>query len=148
MCPRISIRHLGRLEIDRGLADRLHRIGVKEGTRFMGHLGQPIDGKDGARLVVGPHHRRDRRARSERAPEGLYIETALRVDTDEVHFDPARLLQLTDEREDCRMLHARGDDLVTALLGQKRGENCRIVGLGAARGKNDLVVEGRSQQRL
>ena len=46
------------------------------------------------------------------------------------------------------MLDGRRDDLVAALLRIKRREDGRIVGFGTARGKHDLVVEGRAKQRL
>ena len=46
------------------------------------------------------------------------------------------------------MLDAGGDDLVAAVLGLERRENRRVVGLRAARGEHDLVVECRAEQRL
>lgn len=52
------------------------------------------------------------------------------------------------ESEDRRMLDAGGDDLVTAILGRERRQNGRVVGLRAARGEHDLVVECRAQQHL
>ena len=80
----------GRFQVDRNLADRLHRVGVEQRAGVMGHLGELRDREDRPGLVVGPHDRRDRGPRPERAPIGFDIQAATRVDPDEMRLDPAR----------------------------------------------------------
>jgi hypothetical protein len=74
-------------------------------------------------LVVCPHDRCDRRPRPERPPIGFRVQAAPRIDFDETRLYPARLLQVLHQSEDCRMLNARGHDLITALLSFERREN-------------------------
>ena len=46
-------------EVDRHLADRLHRVGVERDADLVRDRGQRRESADGADLVVGPHHAGD-----------------------------------------------------------------------------------------
>ena len=119
----------GRLQIDRDLAGGLHRISVEQRTGAMRQFGELFDRKQCSGLVIGPHHRGDRGARTERTPIGFKIEPALRIDADPVDFYPARLFQMLQQRQDGGMLDRRRDDLVAAVRIVERRENggcCRL----------------------
>ena len=117
------------LQIERDLADRLDRVGMEQRAGVMRHCSQLLDRKQRSGLVVRPHHRGDRRARPQCAPIGFNIEPALRIDPDEMDFDPARRREMFQQREDGGMLDRRRDDLVATVLRIERRENgacCRI----------------------
>lgn len=139
---------LGTLQVDRHLADGLHRIGVEQRTRFVREFGQDLHRKDRARLVIGPHHAGDGRLRAQRTTIGLDIQPPAGVHEVVVDLHAAALLQPGAESEDRRMLDLRRDDLVAPALGLERGEQRGVVGFRAAARPDDLVVELGAEQRL
>ena len=136
------------LQIDRHLADGLHRIGVEQRTGVVGEIGELLDRKDRAGFIVRPHDRGDCGFWPQRFAVGIDVEPAAAVHRRVVYFNTAVLLQPLAQGQDRRMFHHGCDDFVAAGLGFQRRQQCGVVGFGAAAGVDDLVIEFGAEQGL
>ena len=104
-----------------------------------GDLGDRLDRAD---LVVGEHDRDQDRPVGERGLELVGIDPAVAVDRQLDDLEP-ELLEVAQRVTDRVVLDRRGDDAVAAGLARPGGALEReVVGLGAARGEDDLARLG------
>src|SRR5579875_103255 len=136
------------LKIDRDFAHSLHGIGVEQRTCLMRKFGQLPDWEQGTCLIIGPHDRHDCCARPERALIGFDIQTAAPIDANVMNFYCTGFFKVGCKRKDRWMLDGRCNELVAFSLTFERGEDRRVIGLGAPRGKDNLVIKCSTKKGL
>ena len=135
----------GGLQVDRQLADGLHRVAVEHDAFFMRHLGHFLDRKQRPGFVVGPHDGDDRDAVVEQGLVLVEIDAALLVHRQLVHH-VALFFELVAQRQDGRVLDHGGDDAAPFGLRLDGGEDGGGIGFGTAGGEDDFgIVRGAEQ---
>ncbi len=109
-----------RLHVDRQFAGRLDGVGVEQRAPASGQRGQRRDRLHGADLVVGVHHRHDRRAIGEGRGEGVRLDDAALTDRQQRDL-PAAPGQRLDRLQHRFVLDARGDHVVPAARLERLG---------------------------
>ena len=128
-----------RPDVDRNLRDRLHGVGVEEraaGVRQPREIGQGLHGSD---LVVGVHHRHERRLVGQRRLEGFRLDDAARVDREQ-GGGPAAPRQRLERGEDRFVLDRAGDQMPASGDLERFGDapDRKIVRLGPAAREHDF----------
>ena len=131
-------------EIDRHLAHRLYRIGVKEDTPLPGHPRHLGNGKDDAGFVIGPHDADDGGIVGEGLSVLRQIEGTVGLDreTGDPGVVAGQPVQVLAEILDRRMLDAGCDDMPFFRIGLQGRQDGGRIAFRAATGKGNLARFG------
>jgi hypothetical protein len=140
--------HAQFVDADRDLAHRLRGIGVHDGAGGARRGGNGGDGLHRPGLVVGEHHRDERRPRTDKRAHRCRVDAACGVDPGNARHAAFTLQEATD-LGDRRMLDRGNDELATVArrAQSRRADDRVVVGLGAAAGENDGPGAGAQQFR-
>ena len=133
-------------EIDRHFARGLHGIRVKNDGTLVGRTRQDLDGKDDARLVVGPDHGDDRRVGTQRLQVGRMVELSAGIDRQPRHLAPLTR-ELLAEILRRAVFDGRRDDVPLARLRRERTAHRGVDRFGAAAGENHRFLPRTNQRR-
>ncbi len=139
--------HAGGLDVERHLADALHRVGVEQRQLVLA-LDQLADGGDvldHADLVVGQHDRDQQRLVGDGGLELAEVDAPVGLDR-QVGDLEALLLEALHRVEHRLVLGLHRDEVVAApLVEPGRALDGEVVRLGRARGEDDLLGAGADQ---
>ena len=135
------------LEINRHLANRLHRVGVEHDSFFFRDLADLGNRMKRADLVVGPHDRDEHGLVGDRVAHRVRIDHPVLVDRQIGHCRLAGTLERAATVEHGLVLGDATDDVV-ALIFVKLDDalDCQVVGLGGAAGENNFLGLGADQR--
>ena len=135
-----------RVDVERDLADALDRVDVEERALLLDDRADLLDRVDGADLVVGEHDRDQDRLVGHRRSHRRRVDASVLLDR-QVGDVEALFLEALAGVEHRLVLGLRRDDVVAAVLVELRGALDRqVVGLGRARGPDDLLAAGADER--
>mmetsp|Transcript_15032 Transcript_15032/g.35474 ORF Transcript_15032/g.35474 Transcript_15032/m.35474 type:complete len:690 (-) Transcript_15032:2922-4991(-) len=132
-------------QIDLDLAGGLGRVDVEDDAALAAQRAQRDDVLDDADLVVDVHDRGQDGVRAKRGLEGGQVDEAVRQHV-EIGYVEALALQLAHRVQHGLVLGLDGDQVLAAgLVELGRALQREVVGLGGARGPDDLARVGADQ---
>ena len=138
-------RQLG--QVDLHLAGGLRRVDVEDDAALAAERADRRDVLDHADLVVHEHHRDQDRVGPQRRLQRLEVEQAVFLDVEVGHLE-ALALELAHRVEHRLVLGLDRDQvLALGLVELGRALERQVVGLGRARGPDDLARVGADQRR-
>ena len=136
---------LARVDAEGNLAGALHRVDVEEGAARLHHLADLVHRLHHADLVVGEHHRHQDGVRLHRRLDHLGGDQPVGERLQVGHL-AALLLEALAGVEHALVLGLHGDDVVALVLVEVGDAlDGEVVGLGGARGPDDLLAGGADE---